>query len=189
MSGSGAAEIERNGSTSSYQFTLAGTIVSLNNAELVFDYPALMPCGTVIKFKTGTPPTVDPDLSDIAGHYEGYTLATNGAGYFTDMLTEDENMLVTVNTDGATLDLALTSSALGTFSAEGVTAELTSDGVYEVSASGSAEMERNGNSSSYSFTLTGTITSTEDAELAFDFPGLMSGGTVITFYTGTYSAE
>lgn len=48
----------------------------------------------------------------IAGNYSGYTSATNGAGYFIDMITENEGLVITANEDG-TANLVLTSSQWG----------------------------------------------------------------------------
>ncbi|MCD7962417.1 MAG: hypothetical protein LUF90_02445 [Rikenellaceae bacterium] len=121
----------------------------------------------------------------IAGNYSGYTSATNGAGYFIDMITENEGLVITANEDG-TANLVLTSSQWGTFSSERVTVKSTSGG-YTVSGSGATELSAHESSetSSYQFTFTGTIVSLNDAELVFDFPALMTNGTIITFKTGS----
>lgn len=56
VSGSGKVTLERNGSSSDYDYTMAGSIRSATDAKITFTLPALMNGGTVIDFITGTVP-------------------------------------------------------------------------------------------------------------------------------------
>lgn len=125
-----------------------------------------------------------PAVADIAGSYEGYTLA--GCAYFQNTCVTDETVTVTGNADG-TANVTFTSGSWGEFSIPN--AQMSeSRGTYTLMGSGQTKMGMGGNVSSYDCTYTAVIESREKAQMQFKVSGVM-GGLTIDFTTGEVPAD
>ncbi len=125
-----------------------------------------------------------PAVADIAGSYEGYTLA--GCAYFQNTCVTDETVTVTGNADG-TANVTFTSGSWGEFSIPN--AQMSeSGGTYTLMGSGQTKMGMGGNVSSYDCTYTAVIESREKAQMQFKVSGVM-GGLTIDFITGEVPAD
>ena len=125
-----------------------------------------------------------PAVADIAGSYEGYTLA--GCAYFQNTCVTDETVTVTGNADG-TANVTFTSGSWGEFSIPN--AQMSeSGGTYTLTGSGQTKMGMGGNVSSYDCTYTAVIESREKAQMQFKVSGVM-GGLTIDFITGEVPAD
>ena len=125
-----------------------------------------------------------PSVADIAGNYEGYTLA--GCAYFQNTCVTDETVTVTGNADG-TANVTFTSGSWGEFSIPN--AQMSeSGGTYTLMGSGQTKMGMGGNVSSYDCTYTAVIESREKAQMRFKVSGVM-GGLTIDFTTGEVPAD
>lgn len=125
-----------------------------------------------------------PAVADIAGSYEGYTLA--GCAYFQNTCVTDETVTVTGNADG-TANVTFTSGSWGEFSIPN--AQMSeSGGTYTLMGSGQTKMGMGGNVSSYDCTYTAVIESREKAQMQFKVSGVM-GGLTIDFTTGEVPAN
>ena len=125
-----------------------------------------------------------PAVADIAGSYEGYTLA--GCAYFQNTCVTDETVTVTGNADG-TANVTFTSGSWGEFSIPN--AQMSeSGGTYTLMGSGQTKMGMGGNVSSYDCTYTAVIESREKAQMQFKVSGVM-GGLTIDFTTGEVPAD
>jgi hypothetical protein len=130
-----------------------------------------------------------PDYSAIAGTYTGYSDAVNGMGIFAHYPTDGESFTIADNGDG-TVNLLFTSKVWGTYNIENT--EVTEvSGVYTIAGAGTATITMPGspNSADAEYSLTATIKSRTDATIVVTMPGLMPGGTVMTFYTGAMPEE
>lgn len=118
-------------------------------------------------------------VADIAGNYEGYSLAS--CAYFQDRCTDGELINVSDNGDGSA-KVTFASQQWGEFIV--AKAQMTEEeGVYRLSGNGKVEMGMGENISSYDFTFSSTIKSTNDAQMQFSVAGVM-GGLTIDFATG-----
>lgn len=125
-----------------------------------------------------------PAVADIAGSYEGYTLA--GCAYFQNTCVTDETVTVTGNADG-TANVTFTSGSWGEFSIPN--AQMSeSGGTYTLTGSGQTKMGMGGNVSSYDCTYTAVIESRKKAQMQFKVSGVM-GGLTIDFITGEVPAD
>ena len=125
-----------------------------------------------------------PAVADIAGSYEGYTLA--GCAYFQNTCTAGETVVVTENTDG-TARVTFTSDSWGEFTIPG--AQMSENGgTYTLTGSGQTKMGMGGNVSSYDCTYTAVIHSREKAQMQFKVAGVM-GGLTLDFTTGEAPAD
>ncbi len=121
---------------------------------------------------------------DIAGSYEGYTLA--GCAYFQNTCTAGETVVVTENTDG-TACVTFISGYWGEFSIPNARMS-ENGGIYTLTGSGQTEMGMDGNVSSYDCTYTAVIHSREKAQMQFKVAGVM-GGLTLDFITGEAPAD
>lgn len=120
-----------------------------------------------------------PTIKDIAGTYNGYTLAN--CAYFQDRCTDGETLTVEANEDG-TAKVTFKSDSYGEF--EIANAQMTeNDGAYLLSGDGQTQMGMGDNVSTYNCSFTATIRSFDDAEMQFSMPAVM-GGLTIVFKTG-----
>ena len=104
-----------------------------------------------------------PTVADIAGRYEGYTLA--GCAYFQNTCTADETITVTENADGSAR-VTFTSGSWGEFTIPD--AQMSENGgTYTLTGSGQTKMGMGGNVSSYDCTYTAEIDSREKAQMQF----------------------
>lgn len=125
-----------------------------------------------------------PAVADIAGIYDGYTLA--GCSYFQNSFTANETVIVSENTDG-TADIKFSSDSWGDISVSN--AQMTRNGsIYTLVGSGQAKMGMGGNIFSYDCTCTAVISSKENSKIQFKVAGVM-GGLVIDFITGEPPAD
>lgn len=125
-----------------------------------------------------------PTVADIAGRYEGYTLA--GCAYFQNTCTADETITVTENADGSAR-VTFTSGSWGEFTIPD--AQMSENGgTYTLTGSGQTKMGMGGNVSSYDCTYTAEIDSREKAQMQFKVAGVM-GGLTIDFTTGEAPAD
>ena len=125
-----------------------------------------------------------PAVADIAGSYEGYTLA--GCAYFQNTCTAGETVVVTENTDG-TARVTFTSDSWGEFTIP-VAQMSVNGGTYTLTGSGQTKMGMGGNVSSYDCTYTAVIHSREKAQMQFKVAGVM-GGLTLDFTTGEAPAD
>lgn len=117
-----------------------------------------------------------PTVADIAGRYEGYTLA--GCAYFQNTCTADETITVTENADGSAR-VTFTSGSWGEFTIPD--AQMSENGgTYTLTGSGQTKMGMGGNVSSYDCTYTAEIDSREKAQMQFKVAGVMGGLTSIS---------
>lgn len=125
-----------------------------------------------------------PAAVDIAGSYEGYTLA--GCTYFQNTCTADETVTVTKNADGSA-HVVFTSDSWGEFTVPN--AQISENGgVYTLTGSGQTKMGMGGNVSSYDCTYSAVILSRDNAQMQFKVPAVM-GGLTIDFATGEAPAD
>lgn len=125
-----------------------------------------------------------PAAVDIAGSYEGYTLA--GCAYFQNTCTADETVTVTKNADGSAR-VVFTSDSWGEFTVPN--AQISENGgVYTLTGSGQTKMGMGGNVSSYDCTYSAVILSRDNAQMQFKVPAVM-GGLTIDFATGEAPAD
>ena len=121
---------------------------------------------------------------DFAGSYNGYTLAS--CNYFQNMLSADETVSITKNTDG-TASVSFTSATWGEFTVGN--AQVNAGGeICTLSGSGQTRMGMGGNTSSYDCSFTADIISQTDARMEFSVPAVM-GGMTIAFRTGDAPAD
>ena len=125
-----------------------------------------------------------PVIADIAGSYEGYTLA--GCAYFQNTCTAGETVVVSDNSDG-TARVTFTSSTWGEFTIP-VAQMSENGGTYTLTGSGQTQMGMGGNVSSYDCTYTAEIHSRENAQMLFNVAGVM-GGLTLDFTTGDAPAD
>ncbi|MCI5717023.1 MAG: calycin-like domain-containing protein [Alistipes sp.] len=125
-----------------------------------------------------------PTVADIAGTYEGYTLAS--CAYFENSCSAGEVITVTENADG-TAAVAFTSDSWGEFSISSAVMSRNGD-VYTLSGSGRTQMGMGGNTSSYDCMFTATIDSDGNARMKFEVAAVM-GGMTIEFATGDAPAD
>lgn len=125
-----------------------------------------------------------PAVVDIAGSYEGYTLA--GCAYFQNTCTADETVTVTKNADGSAR-VVFTSDSWGEFTVPN--AQISENGgAYTLTGSGQTKMGMGGNVSSYDCTYSAVILSQDNAQMQFKVPAVM-GGLTIDFATGEAPAD
>lgn len=125
-----------------------------------------------------------PAVADIAGSYEGYTLA--GCAYFQNTCATNETVTVAENPDG-TANVTFTSGSWGEFSIPNARM-CKSGGTYTLTGSGQTKMGMGGNVSSYDCTYTAVIESRRKAQMQFKVSGVM-GGLTIDFTTGEAPAD
>ena len=121
---------------------------------------------------------------DFAGSYNGYTLAN--CNYFQNMISPDETVVITKNTDG-TASVSFTSSTWGEFTITDAQAGVNGD-ICTLSGSGQTQMGMGGSTSAYDCTFTAEIKSQTDARMEFKIPAVM-GGMTLTFQTGEAPAD
>lgn len=126
----------------------------------------------------------DSKTFNIAGSYKGYTLAN--CNYFQNMISPDETVVITKNTDG-TASVSFTSASWGEFTITDAQASVSKD-LCTLSGSGQTQMGMGGSTSSYECTFTAEIKSQTDARMKFTIPDVM-GGMTITFQTGDAPAD
>ncbi len=125
-----------------------------------------------------------PTVADIAGNYEGYTIAN--CAYMQDLCYPDETISIAENTVGSA-KVTFVSDSWGEFTISN--AQMSeSGGVYTLSGNGKTEMGMGGNVASYDCTFTAIINNPADAKMQFNVPGVM-GGLTIDFATGEAPAE
>jgi hypothetical protein len=131
--------------------------------------------------------TQPKDFSAITGTYEGYTDATSGV--FPHYPTYNEIFAITDNGNG-TLNLLFTSQVWGIYDTKNAE-PVEADGVYTITGTGSTLITMPGTttSSKAEYALTATIKSRTDATIVISMPGLMPGGTTLTFRTGEMPDE
>lgn len=123
-------------------------------------------------------------VKDIAGSYEGYTIAN--CAYMQNLCYAGETISVAENTDGSA-NVTFVSDSWGKFTIPN--AQMSeNDGVYSISGNGQTEMGMGGNISSYDCTFTATINNPADAKMQFTVAGVM-GGLTIDFVTGEAPAD
>jgi hypothetical protein len=125
-----------------------------------------------------------PSVADIAGNYEGYTLA--GCAYFQNTCAADETVTVAENADG-TANVTFTSGSWGEFSIPNARMS-ENGGTYTLTGSGQTKMGMGGNVSSYDCTYTAVIEFRQKAQMQFKVSGVM-GGLTIDFTTGEAPAD
>lgn len=121
---------------------------------------------------------------EFAGNYNGYTLAN--CDYFQDMLSVDETVTITKNSDG-NASISFESSTWGEFTIASAQVSMNGD-ICVLSGSGQTQMGMGGNTSSYDCTFTAEIKSQTDARMEFSIPSVM-GGMTLTFQTGDAPAD
>ena len=126
----------------------------------------------------------DPKTVEFAGSYDGYTLAS--CNYFQNMVSPDETVVITKNTDG-TASVSFTSSTWGEFTVTNAQASAGGE-ICTLSGSGKTQMGMGGNTSTYDCTFTAEIKSQTDARMEFKIPAVM-GGMTIAFRTGDAPAD
>ena len=120
-----------------------------------------------------------PTVADIAGNYEGYTLAS--CAYFQNTCTANEKIVVSENTDGTAM-VTFSSPSWGEFTI--ANAQMSKNGgVYTLTGNGSTHMGMGGNISSYDCSYTAVINSKDNAQMQFSVAGVM-GGLTLDFKTG-----
>lgn len=125
-----------------------------------------------------------PTVADIAGSYQGYTLA--GCAYFQNLCADDETVTIAENADG-TARVTFVSDSWGEFTIPVATMS-ENGGTYALTGSGQTKMGMGGNVSSYDCTYTAVIRSKESAQMQFKVAGVM-GGLTIEFNTGEAPAD
>lgn len=129
-------------------------------------------------------PEKQPSVADIAGSYEGYTLAS--CAYFQNSCTSDELVVVTENSDG-TASVSFTSASWGEFTIS--SAQMSENGgIYTLSGNGQATMGMGSNVSTYDCSYSAEIHSPDNARMEFKVAGVM-GGLNIEFNTGEAPAS
>lgn len=123
---------------------------------------------------------------DFAGSYKGYTLASCNYFYFQNMISADETVVITKNTDGSA-SVSFTSATWGTFTITDAQASISGN-VCSLSGSGQTQMGMGGSTSAYDCTFTAEIKSQTDARMEFSIPAVM-GGMTLTFQTGEAPAD
>ena len=126
----------------------------------------------------------DSKTFNIAGSYKGYTLAN--CDYFQNMISPDETVVITKNTDG-TASVSFTSASWGEFTITDAQASVSKD-LCTLSGSGQTQMGMGGSTSLYECTFSAEIKSQTDARMEFTIPTVM-GGMTITFQTGDAPAD
>lgn len=121
---------------------------------------------------------------EFAGNYNGYTLAN--CNYFQDMLSADETVTITKNSNGSA-SISFESSTWGEFTIASAQVSMNGD-ICVLSGSGQTQMGMGGNTSSYDCTFTAEIKSQTDARMEFKIPAVM-GGMTLTFQTGDAPAD
>ena len=121
---------------------------------------------------------------EFAGNYNGYTLAN--CNYFQDMLSADETVTITKNSNGSA-SISFESSTWGEFTIASAQVSMNGD-ICVLSGSGQTQMGMGGNTSSYDCTFTAEIKSLTDARMEFSIPAVM-GGMTLTFQTGDAPAD
>ena len=130
-------------------------------------------------FASCTKETSKP-AEEVAGTYEGYTLATSD--YFSDMFTADESVVFTMVNDN-TVKIDFTSSTWGTFSFGEALVE-GKEAPYKVTGNGKCQMVgMGGQASEYDCILEATINGNGADVMTFSLPAVM-GGTTLTFKQG-----
>lgn len=172
ISGEGTLAVSAHGSTNDYAATIAGTITSSDDYEIVISVPSVMG-GTVITLTA----TVLADY--VLGDYEGansvvFAYGTMDGDTATVTITKVSSDVVSVVYENDTWGTA-------TFSATTVT---EGDGVYVLTADEGTiamGMPGSGTTSDYAATFSGTINSEDasDFEFVLSVPSVM-GGTTIT---------
>lgn len=120
-----------------------------------------------------------PTVADIAGGYEGYTLAS--CAYFQNTCTDNETITVNENPDG-TANVTFSSETWGEFTI--ANAQMSENGgVYTLTGNGSTQMGMGGSTSSYDCSYTAVINSKDNAQMQFSVAGVM-GGLTLDFKTG-----
>jgi hypothetical protein len=122
------------------------------------------------------------NFSDITGTYEGYTDATSGV--FPHYPTYNEIFAITDNGNGR-VNLLFTSQVWGIYDTKDAEV-VEADGVYTITGTGSTLITMPGSTKSAEaeYALTATIKNRTDATIVISMPGLMPGGTTLTFRTG-----
>lgn len=125
-----------------------------------------------------------PTVADIAGTYDGYTLAS--CAYFQNTCTANERIVISENSDGSA-NVRFSSDSWGECTISN--AQMNENGgVYTLSGSGQTQMGMGGNVSSYDCTYTAVIKSKEDSQMQFKVAGVM-GGLTLDFKTGEAPAH
>lgn len=125
-----------------------------------------------------------PDIADIAGNYEGYTLAN--CAYFQNNCTANESVRITKNADGSA-HVTFTSDAWGILTIPH--AQMSENrGIYTLTGNGQTQMGMGENIASYDCTYTATVTPRAKAQMQFNVAGVM-GGLTIDFVTGEAPAD
>lgn len=125
-----------------------------------------------------------PTVTDIAGSYQGYTLAS--CAYFQNTCTANENVTVAANADG-TAKVTFTSDAWGEFTIPNAQMKV-SDGTFTLSGNGQTQMGMGGNVAPYDCTYSAVIHGDNQAQMQFKVAGVM-GGLTLDFKTGEAPAE
>ena len=122
-----------------------------------------------------------PTVADIAGNYEGYTLAN--CAYFQNTCTANEKIVVSENSDGTAM-VTFSSASWGEFTI--ANAQMSENGgVYTLTGNGSTQMGMGDSTSNYDFTVSGTSNATKDNfSIAFNVPAVM-GGLTVTLLPGS----
>ncbi len=122
---------------------------------------------------------------DIAGNYDGYTVAE--CAYFSGQVATDQSLTIAQVSGAANqVSISFSSSTWGTISIPAATVAKQGDS-YLISGSGTSVMGMGGNSSEYACELTGTITDGK-ASLSFSCAAIM-GGLTIHFEQGDIPAS
>ena len=120
-----------------------------------------------------------PTVADIAGNYEGYTLAS--CAYFQNTCTANEKIVVSENSDGTAM-VTFSSASWGEFTI--ANAQMSENGgVFTLTGNGSTQMGMGGNTSSYECSYTAVISSKDNAQMQFSVAAVM-GGLTLDFKTG-----
>ncbi len=123
-------------------------------------------------------------VADIAGNYEGYTIAN--CAYMQNLCYADETISVAENTDGSA-KITFVSDSWGEFTISNAQMN-ENNGIYTLSGNGQTEMGMGGNVSSFDCTFTAIINNPTDTKMQFNVPGVM-GGLTIDFATGEAPAD
>lgn len=125
-----------------------------------------------------------PTVAEIAGNYDGYTLANST--YFQNKCTDKETIAITENTDGSAKVL-FKSTTWGDFMIDKAQISKTGD-FYTLTGKGKASMGRGDKKSSYDCELSAKISSKTNAQIQFKIPAVM-GGLTIDFMVGKAPVE
>lgn len=129
-------------------------------------------------------PESSVSVAEIAGTYEGYSLAS--CAFFQDEYTPDEKLSISENSDG-TASVVFESTSWGKFYVSNPKISKES-GIYKLSGEGKAMMGMNGNISEQDCTFCADINSKDEAVMDFNVTAVM-GGLKVKFLTGEAPSE